>query len=97
MTTSKPRVVPRSVSVWALPLLPYPKLKFWPSMIIPAPGTSGNHYRQLYFPVTTLDILKIGRIILIAIKPTKIPIRTIIMGSIIDVTVLMTVLSSLAW
>jgi hypothetical protein len=45
---------------------------------------------------TILDILKIGRMILIAIKPTRIPISTIMIGSIIDVTVLIAVLSSLA-
>jgi hypothetical protein len=46
--------------------------------------------------ITILDILKIGRIILIAIKPTKTPMSTIMIGSIIDVTVLIAVLSSLA-
>ena len=38
--------------------------------------------------------LKIGRIMLIAMKPTMPPISTIISGSIIAVTLLMTLLSS---
>ena len=43
---------------------------------------------------TRLLSLKIGRMMLIAMKPTMLPIRTIINGSIIEVTVLITLLSS---
>ncbi len=44
---------------------------------------------------TRLLSLKIGRMIDIAMKPTTLPISTIISGSIIAVQLLMTVLSSL--
>ena len=48
---------------------------------------------RAYF--TRLLSLKIGRMMLMAMKPTTLPMTTIMSGSIIDVTVLMTLLSSL--
>jgi len=53
----------------------------------------GRPFRLCYF--TNCDILKIGRMMLIAMKPTMKPITTIISGSIMAVTVLMTFRSSL--
>ena len=50
----------------------------------------------IYLPMTRLDILNIGRITLIAIKPTNSRITTIIIGSIIDTVVFMTVFNSRA-
>jgi len=47
-----------------------------------------------HLPVATFDILKIGRMMLMAMKPTSKPITTIMIGSIIDVTALMTAFNS---
>ena len=49
-----------------------------------------------YFPETRLDILKIGRMMAMAMKPTTEPMSTIMMGSIMLVTVLIASLSALA-
>ena len=60
------------------------------------PVTGGSSYiaisplRHIATYFTSVDSLKIGRMIAIAMKPTTPPITMIMMGSIIDVTVLIT-------
>ena len=57
---------------------------------------SASRHRGPHFPVTRFDILKIGRMIAMAMKPTTDPMKTIMIGSIMLVTALIASLSAFA-